>query len=56
MASIETNMSFVKELLNSKSITNEQSNTIIDLLKIEINKELKKSDNNINLIKKLSNK
>ena len=56
MASIETNMKFVKELLNSKSINNEQKNTILDLLKIEINNELKKSHNNINLLKKLSKK
>ena len=56
MASIEKNMRFVKELLTSKSITNEQKNTIIDLLKIEINNELKKSHSNINLLKKLSKK
>lgn len=54
MASLETNMDFVKELLNSKSINNEQRNTILDLLKIEINNELKISQSNINVLKKLS--
>ena len=32
MASIETNMAFVKELLSSKKITDDQSKEILDLL------------------------
>jgi hypothetical protein len=56
MASIETNISFVKDLLSDESITNNQVNLILDLLKIEINQQLEESKKLADLSNKLNNK